>query len=119
MSKPFVLIVEDDNQIAEIFSFALGTAKFETEIASDGKIAINRLEEIVPDVVVLDINLPHVSGREILQYIRMNSRFDKTKVILATSDSIMAETLEDQADLVLLKPIRPTQLREFAARLTF
>ncbi len=90
---------------------------FEVEAITDGAQALARLSEVVPHLVVLDINLPGASGAEILHSIRADSRFDSTRVILATANPRQADELQDKADIVLLKPISIMQLRDFAERL--
>jgi two-component system response regulator MtrA len=116
MTNPLILIVEDDPQLSKIFTLTLSES-FETETITDGAQALMRLDEVVPQLVVLDINLPGATGEQILHSIRANSRFESTRVILATADSRRADELQDKADIVLLKPISITQLREFANRL--
>jgi len=116
MTRPLVLIVEDDPQLSKIFTLTLSEA-FETETITDGAQALIRLEAVIPRLVVLDINLPGISGADILRSIRADSRFESTRVILATADSRQASELQDRADIVLLKPISISQLREFANRL--
>jgi DNA-binding response OmpR family regulator len=100
-----------------MFSEALQKAGFETEIISDGQAAMSRLSEMIPALVVLDLHLPHVSGEDILNYIRSDPRLVKTRVVLASADPRMASFLRAKADLVLVKPISYFQLRELAARL--
>ena len=68
-------------------------------------------------VVVLDMHLPHVAGPDILRYIRADARLEKTQVIIATADPSMADSLREEATLVLLKPISFSQLRDLAKRL--
>jgi DNA-binding response OmpR family regulator len=116
MAKPFVLIVEDDPKLNEIISIAL-QADFEFESCTDGDTALERLKNTVPQIVVLDLNLPGSSGKEILGYIRSDERFTKTRVILATADERQAETLTNDADIVLLKPVSPGLLKELALRM--
>jgi len=113
----FALIIEDEQKLANIFAEALRMAEFETEIVRDGDTALTRLAETNPSLVVLDLHLPHVSGREILQQIRTDERLAQTRVMLATADPLMADTLRDDADLVLIKPISFGQLRDLATRL--
>jgi two-component system, OmpR family, phosphate regulon response regulator PhoB len=117
MTTPLALVIEDDEDLAEIFSLALQSANFETEVVRDGQLALTRLAEIAPALVMLDLNLPHLSGAEILRHIRADQRLDKTKVILATAQDRLAEELRAQANLTLLKPISPEQLRLLASRL--
>ncbi len=116
MTKPLALVIEDDPQLSQIFALTLSDL-FETEIIIDGSQALVRLFEIVPQLIILDINLPGVSGAKILSSIRNDARFLSTRVILATADSRQADELRDQADIVLLKPISTIQLRNFAERL--
>ncbi len=116
MTNPLALIIEDDQKLATIFAEALKTVDFETEIIEDGSTALIRVAETTPAIIVLDLHLPNVSGRDVLHHIRTNSRLTKTRVILATADSLLAENLRTEADLVLLKPISFGQLRDLAAR---
>jgi len=116
MSKPLAFVVEDDPQLSRIFTLTLSEA-FETEAITDGTQALIRLSEVVPHLVVLDINLPGASGAKILHSIRADTRLDATRVILATANPRQADELRDKADIVLLKPVSISQLRDFANRL--
>ena len=115
MAKLQGLIVEDDEDLSVIFSEALQAAGFETEIIKSGDTALERLAVTTPDVVVLDLHLPRVAGMDILHQIRADERLAGTRVIVATAHPRMAESLRDEADLVLLKPISYSQLRDLAA----
>jgi CheY-like chemotaxis protein len=117
MSKPLALIVEDDKKLADIFSLTL-RADFEVEVIADGEVALTRLAETVPALVVLDIHLPQVSGLDILRQLRADDRLKSTRVIVATADGLRGIDLKGMADLVLFKPISPTQLQNLAQRLT-
>jgi len=110
-------VIEDTADIALVFQTALEQAGFETEIISNGSLALARLTETIPDLVLLDLHLPEVSGEKILKYIRSDSRLEGTKVILATADSILAEKLTSDSTITLQKPISFTQLRQLAERL--
>lgn len=113
----FSLIVEDDEDLAEIFSQALTAAEYKTEIISDGLVAHQRLKEVVPDVIVLDMHLPNMAGDKLLKQIREDARLEKTRVVVATADAQMGEHMRGLADLVLIKPISFTQLRDLSVRL--
>ena len=114
--KPLALIIEDDPQLNEIMALTL-QADFTIEACADGISGWKRLSEIVPHIVVLDLNLPGMSGKEILNGIRVDGRLKQTRVILTTADERQAEFLRDKADITLLKPVSPGQLRELAKRL--
>jgi len=117
MTKSLGLIIEDDADQAAIFAEALRLAELETEIIVDGAVAAARLREVVPKVVVLDLHLPHVSGETLLHQIRSTLALAQTRVILATADPVMAEGLSLEADLVLIKPVSFSQLRDLALRM--
>jgi CheY-like chemotaxis protein len=117
MSVRCALIIEDNRELAIIFSQALQAAGFATGIIQDGDQALARLAITTPDVVVLDLHMPCVSGVEILRRIRADARLAGTRVIVATADMRATDMLQDQADLVLIKPVSFTQLRDLAGRL--
>lgn len=114
-SKLLALIIEDDPQLSEIFSLAL-QSDFEVQAITDGSAAQAFLAEAVPALVVLDLHLPGVKGQEILKQIRSDPRLSATRVLLATADERRAELLRGQADVILLKPVSPSQLRGLALR---
>ncbi|MCP4141493.1 MAG: response regulator transcription factor [Chloroflexi bacterium] len=113
------LIVEDDKLIAEVFDNALKHAGYETKICQDGQIALDALNVERPNLVVLDMHLPKVSGLSVLTEIRANSGLDKTWVIVVSADNAITAPLrgEQSADFVLDKPVGFIQLRDLAARI--
>lgn len=110
-------IIEDEPDLAFIFSKALKMEDMTIEIIPDGLEAVKRLSEDTPNVVVLDMHLPGMDGADILAHIRSNPRFADTRVIVATADANMIDIVEEQADLVLLKPVSYNQLKDLASRL--
>jgi CheY-like chemotaxis protein len=116
MTKPLALIIEDDSRLTEIFSLTL-QGEFQVEVIEDGETALARLATLTPALVVLDLHLPHVSGRTILAHIRDHERLNATRVMLTTADAQLADQLRDNVDLVLLKPISVNQLHDLALRL--
>jgi two-component system, OmpR family, phosphate regulon response regulator PhoB len=116
-TKPLAFIVEDDEKLVTIFSHALQEAGFFVRTAGDGQQAMEALAVLEPAVIVLDLHLPGATGDKVLAYIRSNERLKQTTVILATADSVMADSLREQSDYVLLKPISYSQLRDLTIRL--
>ncbi len=111
------LVIEDDEDLATIFSEALSTADYQVETIQNGLLAQNRLMELEPHLVILDMHLPGVSGADLLTQIRSDKRLSHTVVVIATADARMGEALTDTADFVLIKPITFTQLRDLTTRL--
>lgn len=117
MSKPLALIIEDEADLSDIYSKALQGGGFETQTIRDGQQALDHLKTASPQIIILDLHLPNVGGASILQQIRSNARLSKTAVIVTTADERQAEELYGHADLVLLKPVSLSQLRELANRI--
>ena len=109
-------VIEDDEDLSNIFMQALKAAGFQVETIRDGAIAQERIKEANPELVILDMHLPHVDGVELLTQIRADGRLKKTRVILATADAQLGEYYDNKADLVLIKPISFSQLRDLTAR---
>lgn len=112
------LIIEDDEDLANIFAEALRGVGFEVEHVADGKTAQERLKgEQVPYLILLDMHLPHVSGSDLLADIKKDERFSDTVTIITTADARMGETYSDSVDFVMIKPISFVQLRDLTSRL--
>jgi CheY-like chemotaxis protein len=117
MGDAVALVIEDHRDIAALFRMVLEEVGFRTEVIRSGDEAVTRLGEIVPDVVTLDLQLPRVSGEQILHQIRADARLAKTRVVVITAYGDMAKTLQGEADLVLVKPVNLNLLRRLVARL--
>ncbi len=116
MDKPFALIIEDERDVAALFRHVIDLSGYRTEVALHGDVAVKRLSNSQPDIVILDLNLPGVSGKEILEIIQKEERLRHTRVIVVTAHAHIVAGLEVQPDLVLLKPISIEQLTSFINR---
>ncbi len=117
MKKPIALIVEDDNLLADIFSRTLEDIDYTTLIMPDGLIANKWLNENVPDLLVLDMHLPHISGEKLLKKVQDDLRFQPTRIMVVTADAAMAAQLEGDITLTLIKPVDILSLQKLAYRL--
>lgn len=117
MLNPFALIVEDDRMLADIFSRALENIEYETGVMRDGLSASNWLKKNIPDLLVLDLHLPFLSGEDILNQVNEDSRFIDTKIMIVTADAEMAKYLTGNITLTLIKPVDVGQLQKLAHRL--
>lgn len=118
MEKPFVLIVEDERDIAALFRHVMDLAGYRTEVESNGKAALERLAHSLPDVVLLDLSLPGVSGVNVLQRMRVDERLKEIPVVVVTAYPELAESLAVEPDLVMLKPVSTAQLTGLVQRIT-
>ncbi len=117
MEKPFALIIEDDRDIAALFRHVLDIAGYQTEVSMHGGEAIERLQSILPDIVLLDLTLPGVPGSVILEDMRADPRLKNVPVLVITAHAHMADSLPVEPDLVLLKPVNLEQLSNLVQRL--
>ncbi|HEX8990404.1 MAG TPA: diguanylate cyclase, partial [Anaerolineales bacterium] len=117
MDKPFALIVEDDRDIAALFRHVLDVAGYQTEVVMHGGEAVERLQSVSPDIVLLDLSLPGVPGSVILEDMRADERLKDIPVVVVTAHSHIADSLPVEPDLVLLKPVNLEQLSNLVQRL--
>ncbi len=117
MDKPVALIVEDDRDIVALFRHVLDVAGYHTEIVLNGKEAMDRLEMFQPDIVLLDLQLPGMSGVEILTRMRADDRMRNIPVVVITAYPLHAASLPVEPDLLLNKPVDINQLSNLVQRL--
>jgi two-component system, cell cycle response regulator DivK len=117
MEKPIALIVEDDRDIVALFRHVLDVAGYQTEIVLDGKDAMDRLGVMRPSIVLLDLQLPRMSGVEILKRMRDDERLKRVPVVVITAYAPYADSLPVEPDLLLLKPVDINQLSNLVQRL--
>ncbi|MCQ3936593.1 MAG: hypothetical protein DPW18_06055 [Chloroflexi bacterium] len=117
MDKPIALIVEDDRDIVALFRHVLDIAGYQTEIVLDGRDAMDRLGILTPNIVLLDLQLPRLSGVEILKNMRDDERLKRVPVVVITAYAPIADSLPVEPDLLLLKPVDINQLSSLVQRL--
>ena len=117
MEKPFALIIEDDRDIVALFRHVLDLGGYRTEIVMHGKVAVEYLATSKPDIVLLDLGLPGVSGSEILAMMRADERLKNVPVVVITAHPLLAETLPAAPQLVLIKPVNIEQLSKLIQRI--
>ncbi len=116
MNDKLALVIEDDEDLATIFAEALRTAGFKPEIIASGDGALSWLSDSQPAIVVLDLHLPKVNGLTILRQIKSDARLANVRTIVVTADARMGEIPRGDADVVLIKPISFSLLRDLASR---
>jgi len=105
-----ILIVEDEASIREFEVTYLQDAGYETIEAADGRAGIELFETHKPDLAIIDINLPHVSGLEVCKTIRQDSAIPILIVTARDSDESEVEGLAMGADDYIKKPFNPNVL---------
>lgn len=80
-----ILLVEDDPFLADIYSTKLKESGFSVQVATDGKEALKKMKEDIPDLLLLDIVLPNLNGWEILRKIERDDELKTLKVIILSN----------------------------------
>jgi DNA-binding response OmpR family regulator len=107
-----VLICEDEEIMLTALVFRMKKQNFEVHIARDGKEAMKYLETEIPDVIVADIMMPHVTGLELIQYLRrdLNSQVPVIIISALEMDEVVLEAFRIGANDFITKPFKPNEL---------
>jgi DNA-binding response OmpR family regulator len=110
-SKPSILLVDDETAITDNLAPFLGRSGFSVTVASNGEEALEKIAKEPPELLVLDVLMPKVDGREVLRQLRQGGNW--TPIILLTQIGEASErtmALEEGADDYLNKPFDPHEL---------
>lgn len=110
-TKPKLLLVDDETAITDRLAPFLSRAGFEVRVAADGEAALDEILSDSPDLIVLDVLMPRMDGREVLR--RLRDKGDWTPIILLTQVGESAEralALTEGADDYINKPFDPNEL---------
>ena len=107
---PRVLVVEDDEEIAQVLQRSLRLEGYEVRVAADGEAALDQSAAFNPDLVILDLGLPKLDGMEVAR--RLRAADDVPILMLTARDALEArvEGLDAGADDYLVKPIERQEL---------
>jgi len=104
-----IFIIEDDFLIAEIFKNKIAAEGYIVEVAHDAETAFPKLESFNPDLLLLDMMLPGLSGNDLLKILRAEARFEKLPIVVFTG----SESYEDLEDARLSGATRVMSKTEF------
>jgi len=106
---PTVLVVEDDPELRELFREALSANRYRVSVASDGLAALQAIDQAEPDVVVLDLGLPRVSGWDVYRELRSRPTTADPLIVVVTANEPLDIRRQDVAAF-LQKPVDPLVL---------
>ena len=117
MTKQKVLIVEDDDAIATMYKMKLELSKFDVKRAANGHEGIELIDSFHPDIVLLDLMMPVMSGVETLEHLKDNDQLNKYFKLLILSnmgDMDTAEKIKEFGvhDFIIKADSSPTQVVE-------
>lgn len=115
-----ILAVDDEKHIVRLVQVNLERQGYEVITASDGKEALQKVEDERPDLVVLDVMMPYMDGFEVLQNLRRNPATREIPVIMLTAKAQDADVFkgwQSGVDCYLTKPFNPMELIAFVKRI--
>jgi two-component system, OmpR family, phosphate regulon response regulator PhoB len=113
MASPHILVVDDEPDISALVAYHLARESYRVRTAASGTEALRAMETDIPDLVLLDLMLPGVSGLDVLREIRRNEAWKDVPVILLTARREEADRLEGLrlgADDYVSKPFSPQEV---------
>jgi DNA-binding response OmpR family regulator len=109
-----ILVADDDRDILDLVAFKLTASGYELITATDGATALTEARRAVPDIVVLDVSMPGMSGLDVCRELRADSITTAIPVILLTArgqDADIEVGFDVGADDYIVKPFSPRELQ--------
>jgi DNA-binding response OmpR family regulator len=108
-----ILVAEDERDIRELIGFSLGLADYEVVLARDGVEAVEEAAEQKPDLILLDVRMPRMSGYEACRRLKENPATSEIPVVFLSAkgqEKEIEEGLDSGALDYIVKPFAPDQL---------
>lgn len=108
-----ILVAEDERDIRELIAFTLRFAGFDVALAKNGAEAIELVEAESPDLIILDVRMPKMTGYEACRHIKQNPSIRDIPVVFLSAkgqDAEIQQGLESGAEEYILKPFVPDEL---------
>ena len=119
MMKKVALIADDSSTVRKFVAFALKTMNIECMAASDGMEALEMLPKADFDLVITDLNMPHLDGYELINSIRSNDKYEKIPIIILSSEADESDKMrgiELGADEYIVKTFNVEKLQEAVSK---
>ncbi|MFP5265067.1 MAG: response regulator transcription factor [Blastocatellia bacterium] len=102
-----ILVIEDDEYSRDALAHLLVAEGYQAQSASDGETGLEKAHEVQPDVIVLDLNLPGIDGKEVIEKIRGDGPLRSVPILVITGDEASAgqAAVDLGADGYLTKPV--------------
>lgn len=108
-----ILVAEDEKDIRELIAFTLQFAGYDVVLATNGEEALTRVEEERPDLVILDVRMPRMTGYEACRRLKENPATQDIPVVFLSAkgqDREVQEGYESGAEEYIIKPFVPDEL---------
>jgi DNA-binding response OmpR family regulator len=113
MSQPVILVAEDERDIRDLIVFTLQFSGFEVIQAPNGEEAVKKAVEIEPDLILLDVRMPKMTGYEACQVLKKNENTKNIPIVFLSAkgqDAEISQGLDLGAEDYFLKPFAPDEL---------
>lgn len=110
-----LLVVEDENSLRQVITLALEMEGYHVRAVASGTQAVQETESYVPDLVILDLSLPDMSGWDVLAHLRQNPLMAHTPILIMTAlaeDSTRRRVLSERVEGLLIKPVNLEKILE-------
>ena len=115
-----ILIAEDERDIRDLITFTLRFAGHEVIATTNGEEAYEKAQEVMPDLILMDVRMPRMTGYEACKRIKEHEELKDTPVVFLSAKGQESEVqagLEAGAEEYILKPFAPDQLTDRVAKL--
>ncbi len=109
-----VLVIDDERDVLDVVSYNLLKDGYQVETAGNGIEGLQKAEDFLPDLILLDIMMPDMDGIEVCRRLREQDRFDNTLIAFLTArgeDYTQVMALDYGGDDFIIKPIKPNVLK--------
>jgi CheY-like chemotaxis protein len=117
INRPVIMVVDDDASIRLLLQDTLDDVLYKVILANDGATALTAMATIMPDLVTLDLDLPGITGAQVLELMRQNDQLRAVKVVVISSAAIIPPRVQELAQAIIPKPFDIDTLVEIVQRL--
>jgi DNA-binding response OmpR family regulator len=113
MSQPVILVAEDERDIRDLITFALQFSGFHVVQAVNGEEAVKKVTEIKPDLILLDVRMPKMTGYEVCKVLKANKKTKHIPIVFLSAkgqETEISTGLDLGAEDYFLKPFAPDEL---------
>ena len=117
--SPRVAVIDDDPAIVDVVKTLLESKKIEVQVANNGEDGVKLVKEYKLDLIILDVQMPKLSGYMVVELLKGKKKTSKIPIILLTAVSLMAGgiSLEEPTSYRLTKPFNPQELMDLVTEI--
>ena len=113
MEQKKILLIDDEVSLCKVLKIELEHAGYQVTVAYDGLEGFNKVKEYMPDLIILDVMMPHMDGLRICRMLKFDGKFKDIPILLLTAKGLAADKLigqEVKADAYMTKPFKAEEV---------